>query len=209
MTHCSNLFSTCFQSLRKVVQDPTLLLLCMSVFLSYLPEAGQYSCMFLYLRTVSASVIVQYMYTNYMQLHPITQTAKQVEITSSYTVSGFRVIGILKKRPKTLVNDQSGFIFTHVLLRVSSNARANKKQHQKKTKQKHLRRMSSWSSACSIAAISHNLEQLFNTGLEINRLNVENRLQVIEGKIKKYLKGSKNHFELAEFRVIEGLSYRG
>ncbi|XP_070562649.1 hippocampus abundant transcript 1 protein-like isoform X2 [Ptychodera flava] len=41
-----------FQSLRKIGQDYTVLLLCVTVFLSYLPEAGQYSCMFLYLRQV-------------------------------------------------------------------------------------------------------------------------------------------------------------
>ncbi|XP_048585821.1 hippocampus abundant transcript 1 protein [Nematostella vectensis] len=41
-----------FSSLRKVGQDPTVLLLAMTVFLSYLPEAGQYSCMFLYLKQV-------------------------------------------------------------------------------------------------------------------------------------------------------------
>ncbi|CAH3169197.1 unnamed protein product [Porites evermanni] len=41
-----------FASLRKVGQDPIVLLMCMTVFLSYLPEAGQYSCMFLYLKQV-------------------------------------------------------------------------------------------------------------------------------------------------------------
>ncbi|XP_031574467.1 hippocampus abundant transcript 1 protein-like [Actinia tenebrosa] len=41
-----------FASLRKVGQDPTVLLLSLTVFLSYLPEAGQYSCMFLYLKQV-------------------------------------------------------------------------------------------------------------------------------------------------------------
>ncbi|XP_072016010.1 LOW QUALITY PROTEIN: hippocampus abundant transcript 1 protein-like [Amphiura filiformis] len=41
-----------FAALRKVGQDYTVLLLCIAVFLSYLPEAGQYSCMFLYLRMV-------------------------------------------------------------------------------------------------------------------------------------------------------------
>ena len=41
------------QSLRKVGQDPIVLLMCITVFLSYLPEAGQYSCMFLYLKQVS------------------------------------------------------------------------------------------------------------------------------------------------------------
>ena len=43
------------QSLRKVGQDPIVLLMCITVFLSYLPEAGQYSCMFLYLKQVSHS----------------------------------------------------------------------------------------------------------------------------------------------------------
>ncbi|XP_038067423.1 hippocampus abundant transcript 1 protein-like [Patiria miniata] len=41
-----------FNSLRKVGQDFTVLMLCIAVFLSYLPEAGQYSCIFLYLRIV-------------------------------------------------------------------------------------------------------------------------------------------------------------
>ena len=41
-----------FNSLRKVGNDPTVLLLSIAVFLSYLPEAGQYSCMFLYLKKV-------------------------------------------------------------------------------------------------------------------------------------------------------------
>jgi hypothetical protein len=42
----------CLQSLRKVGQDSTVLLICITVFLSYLPEAGQYSSFFLYLRQV-------------------------------------------------------------------------------------------------------------------------------------------------------------
>ncbi|KAM7369375.1 hypothetical protein PAMP_013647 [Pampus punctatissimus] len=41
-----------FTSLRKVGQDSTVLLICITVFLSYLPEAGQYSSFFLYLRQV-------------------------------------------------------------------------------------------------------------------------------------------------------------
>ncbi|XP_015266705.1 PREDICTED: hippocampus abundant transcript 1 protein-like [Gekko japonicus] len=41
-----------FASLRKVGQDSTILLICITVFLSYLPEAGQYSSFFLYLRQV-------------------------------------------------------------------------------------------------------------------------------------------------------------
>ncbi|XP_018328688.1 hippocampus abundant transcript 1 protein isoform X2 [Agrilus planipennis] len=41
-----------FASLRNVGKDPTILLLCIAVFLSYLPEAGQYSCIFVYLKLV-------------------------------------------------------------------------------------------------------------------------------------------------------------
>ena len=41
-----------FASLRKIWKDKTILLLCAAVFLSYLPEAGQYSCFFVYLRLV-------------------------------------------------------------------------------------------------------------------------------------------------------------
>lgn len=41
-----------FAALRKVGRDNTILMLCLTVFLSYLPEAGQYSCFFVYLRLV-------------------------------------------------------------------------------------------------------------------------------------------------------------
>ncbi|XP_052587335.1 hippocampus abundant transcript 1 protein isoform X2 [Peromyscus californicus insignis] len=39
-------------SLKKVGQDSIVLLICITVFLSYLPEAGQYSSFFLYLRQI-------------------------------------------------------------------------------------------------------------------------------------------------------------
>ncbi|XP_035771556.1 hippocampus abundant transcript-like protein 1 [Neolamprologus brichardi] len=42
-----------FASLRRVGKDTTVLLICVTVFLSYLPEAGQYSSFFLYLRQVT------------------------------------------------------------------------------------------------------------------------------------------------------------
>ena len=42
------------QALKKIGKDRTVLLLCLAVFLSYLPEAGQYSCFFVYLRLVRA-----------------------------------------------------------------------------------------------------------------------------------------------------------
>jgi len=41
-----------FSSLRGMWKDSTMLMLCITVFLSYLPEAGQYSCFFVYLRLV-------------------------------------------------------------------------------------------------------------------------------------------------------------
>ncbi|XP_059729190.1 hippocampus abundant transcript-like protein 1 isoform X2 [Haemorhous mexicanus] len=41
-----------FASLRKVRKDPTVLPICITVLFSYLPEAGQYSSFFLYLRQV-------------------------------------------------------------------------------------------------------------------------------------------------------------
>ncbi|XP_066500048.1 hippocampus abundant transcript 1 protein [Hoplias malabaricus] len=41
-----------FGSLRKVGKDTTVLVICVTVFLSYLPEAGQYSSFFLYLKQV-------------------------------------------------------------------------------------------------------------------------------------------------------------
>ena len=47
------LFVLCVQSLRRVGKDSTVLLICVTVFLSYLPEAGQYSSFFLYLRQVT------------------------------------------------------------------------------------------------------------------------------------------------------------
>lgn len=39
-----------FAALRKASLDNTILLHCITVFLSYLPEAGQYSCIFVYLQ---------------------------------------------------------------------------------------------------------------------------------------------------------------
>ena len=41
-----------FSGLRKIWKDKTILMICLTVFLSYLPEAGQYSCFFVYLRLV-------------------------------------------------------------------------------------------------------------------------------------------------------------
>ena len=40
------------KSLRAIFADRTISLLCLTVFLSYLPEAGQYSCFFVYLKLI-------------------------------------------------------------------------------------------------------------------------------------------------------------
>uniref|UniRef100_A0A8C0HKI5 Major facilitator superfamily domain containing 14A n=1 Tax=Buteo japonicus TaxID=224669 RepID=A0A8C0HKI5_9AVES len=49
-----------FASLKKVGQDSVVLLICITVFLSYLPEAGQYSSFFLYLRqTIVLSLLMR------------------------------------------------------------------------------------------------------------------------------------------------------
>lgn len=41
-----------FSALRKAGKDRMIFTLCISVFLSYLPEAGQYSCFFVYLKLI-------------------------------------------------------------------------------------------------------------------------------------------------------------
>ncbi|XP_013135558.1 PREDICTED: hippocampus abundant transcript 1 protein [Papilio polytes] len=48
-----------FAALRKVGAERTVLMLCVAVFLSYLPEAGQYSCIFVYLKLVMGFGVVQ------------------------------------------------------------------------------------------------------------------------------------------------------
>ncbi|XP_075982785.1 hippocampus abundant transcript 1 protein [Anticarsia gemmatalis] len=48
-----------FAALRKVGAERTVLMLCVAVFLSYLPEAGQYSCIFVYLKLVMGFGVVE------------------------------------------------------------------------------------------------------------------------------------------------------
>uniref|UniRef100_A0A4W5MZJ4 Major facilitator superfamily (MFS) profile domain-containing protein n=1 Tax=Hucho hucho TaxID=62062 RepID=A0A4W5MZJ4_9TELE len=55
-----------FQSMRKVGKDPTVLLICITVFLSYLPEAGQYSSFFLYLRQVHIQLVLYLRQDNFL-----------------------------------------------------------------------------------------------------------------------------------------------
>ena len=75
------------QSLRKVGQDPIVLLMCITVFLSYLPEAGQYSCMFLYLKQVSHSQMKALLNTRTIITdHPKTKQKKPtVKISHMWT----------------------------------------------------------------------------------------------------------------------------
>lgn len=50
-----------FKALRMVGRDRTILILCLTVFLSYLPEAGEYSSLFVYLRLVSNKTKKKYL----------------------------------------------------------------------------------------------------------------------------------------------------
>ena len=45
------------QSLRKIGKEKLILMLSLTVFLSYLPEAGEYASFFVYLRLVSTHLI--------------------------------------------------------------------------------------------------------------------------------------------------------
>ena len=47
----------CMKSLRKIGHDGLILMLCVATFLAYLPEAGEYSCFFVYLRLVSTFLL--------------------------------------------------------------------------------------------------------------------------------------------------------
>ena len=43
--------------MKKLGHDKLILMLCVAVFLSYLPEAGEYSCFFIYLRLVREALV--------------------------------------------------------------------------------------------------------------------------------------------------------
>ena len=57
-----------FQALRRIGQDHLILMLCVTVFLSYLPEAGEYSCFFVYLQLVCVNVHRDITFRNIMHL---------------------------------------------------------------------------------------------------------------------------------------------
>jgi len=57
------LYMYSLQALKKLGHDKLILLLCFTVLLSYLPEAGEYSCFFVYLKLVSVTFISSVTFT--------------------------------------------------------------------------------------------------------------------------------------------------
>ncbi|XP_068141891.1 hippocampus abundant transcript 1 protein isoform X2 [Drosophila tropicalis] len=75
-----------FLALRKVGTDKTVLMLCLTVLLSYLPEAGEYSCMFVYLKLK--------MGFNYMEVSIFIAIVGILSITVQVTLGSFmQVLG--------------------------------------------------------------------------------------------------------------------
>lgn len=86
---------SCLQSMRKVGKDPTVLLICITVFLSYLPEAGQYSSFFLYLRQVNIQLVPSVgLYPDFHFLIPFFSH------TRIYSITGLVQKGAPKKPQK-------------------------------------------------------------------------------------------------------------
>jgi len=77
----SNLFITLLKALRKVGTDKTVLMLCLTVLLSYLPEAGEYSCMFVYLKLK--------MGFNYVEVSVFIAVVGILSITVQVTLGSF------------------------------------------------------------------------------------------------------------------------
>jgi len=69
------------QALRKVGTDKTVLMLCLTVLLSYLPEAGEYSCMFVYLKLK--------MGFNYVEVSVFIAVVGILSITVQVTLGSF------------------------------------------------------------------------------------------------------------------------
>ncbi|XP_012288882.1 hippocampus abundant transcript 1 protein isoform X1 [Orussus abietinus] len=72
-----------FAALGKVGKDHTILMLCVTVFLSYLPEAGQYSCIFVYLRLTMGFTV--------------TMVAVFIAIVGVLSVGAQIILGLLMK----------------------------------------------------------------------------------------------------------------
>ncbi|KAI4892971.1 hypothetical protein NFI96_021861, partial [Prochilodus magdalenae] len=89
-----------FASLRKVGQDSTVLLICITVFLSYLPEAGQYSSFFLYLRQSAGKMLVIQIVVEFKRV--IVQH-RVIGFTSETVAAFIAVVGILSILAQTVV----------------------------------------------------------------------------------------------------------
>lgn len=74
-----------FSSIRRAGKDRMILTLCVAVFLSYLPEAGQYSCFFVYLKLVIGFNQIQV--ASYIALIGIMSVIAQVSTNSSFYFS--------------------------------------------------------------------------------------------------------------------------
>ncbi|RWS29467.1 hippocampus abundant transcript 1 protein-like protein [Leptotrombidium deliense] len=86
-----------FVALRKVGKDRMILMLCTAVFLSYLPEAGQYSCFFVYLRLVigfSAEEVALFIAVVGL-MSVIAQTAVLTALTKAVGSKNTIMIGLL------------------------------------------------------------------------------------------------------------------
>ena len=84
-------------------KDRNVLLISVSVFLSYLPEAGQYSCFFVYLRLVSHQLDVQY-----------ESLLVAGELASLQQV--FKAIVIINQYKSTLLMEILAFCTQHLLM---------------------------------------------------------------------------------------------
>ncbi|EDV23032.1 uncharacterized protein TRIADDRAFT_28065, partial [Trichoplax adhaerens] len=86
-----------FASLKVAAKDPKLLFMCVMVFLSYLPEAGEYSCIFLYLRQViglpSSQVAILVGVTGIMSV--IAQTWLMSIFSNTFGIYNTVIIGMI------------------------------------------------------------------------------------------------------------------
>lgn len=79
------------QSLRRVGEDRIVWVLCLIVFLSYLPEAGQFSCFFVYLKLVSEC------------LESLAHTLQVIGFTPPAVAAFIGIVGIVSVFAQTAV----------------------------------------------------------------------------------------------------------
>ena len=103
------------QSLRKVGQDPIVLLMCITVFLSYLPEAGQYSCMFLYLKQVSHSQMKALLNTQTIATDHPKKKKRTVKISHMWTPFSVKREYFWKLDNSPVTYTQIEILFTYLI----------------------------------------------------------------------------------------------